>query len=282
MKKLFYAIGSVITFLLLYYAVAALVSLIFIAFYLSHGYSQSGNTLFNILSKEQSYNIVILAFLLLTSFYIFFYKFKKRRVSELIETKPVTPASIIFSAITGFSFYLVVKFCLSFFLGDTQSFYISINDVLHNGSPGRNLGTYIITTMIILPIVEEAAHRGVLFGVLKRKVPLGFALFIQSAVYALTYSEPSIILYTLILGIIAGAVYYWHKSILLPIVIHLSFNASALLINITSISRFYDTYDSIFFIVNSIILPLALLILYGLSLRTKHKSHISVVKKVQA
>lgn len=282
MKKLLYAIGSVITFLLLYYAAAALISLAFIAYYLSHGYSRSGNALFNILSHDQSYNIVILAFLLLTIFYILFYKLKKRKVSELIQTEPAAPASIIFSVIAGFSFYLVLRFYISFFIGDAQSFHINISQIFYGESSVKDILKYIATALFILPILEEITHRGILFGVLKRKLSLGWALFVQSIVYAFIYSEPYMILYTFVLGIIAGAVYQWHKSILLPIAIHLSFNTAALIVNIISISKLYDANDSVIFMANSIILPLALLFLYRLSLKTKGKPNLSIVKKVQA
>lgn len=279
MNKLLFAVGSIITFLVTYYAAATLVSLGFIAYYLSHGYSRSGTALFNILSKDQSYNIVILAFLLLIAFYVLFYRLKKRKISELIEAYPSTPAAMVFSVLTGFSFYLVLRFYISFFLGDVPSFYINIGRAFYSQKSIMHSFTYIITVLIILPALEEAAHRGILFSILKRKLSLGWALFTQSMVYALMYSESYIILYTFVLGIIAGAVYYWHKSIVLPILIHLGFNTAALILSMAAINKLYDTYDSMIFIVSSLVLPLSLLLLFKLSTKIRRKPQISLVKK---
>lgn len=282
MKNLLYAIGCVITFLLLYYAAAALISAAFIAYYLTHGYSRSGGMLFNALSHDQSYNIVILAFLLLTIFYILFYKIKKRKVSELIQAEPTSIASIVLSIIAGFSFYLVLRFCVSFFLGDVQSFHIDISRIFYGDGSLKDRIVYVAAALIILPILEEIAHRGILFGILQRKLSIGWALLVQAIVYALIYSEPYIILYTLVLGIIAGAVYQCYRSILLPILIHLSFNAAALIMNVKNISKLYDANDYVIFIAGSIILALVLLLLYRFSIKPKVTPHLSVVKKVQA
>jgi membrane protease YdiL (CAAX protease family) len=278
MQKLLYAIGSVITFLLLYYAAAAIVSLIFIAYYLSHGISNSDTELFNILSQKQGYNIVILAFLLLTIFYVLFYMIKKRKVSELIQAEPVSAAAIVFSALSGFSFYLVQKFSLSFFFGDVQGFHIDLGQMLYSKGPAWDIVKYIAAAMVMLPILEELTHRGILFGVLKRRLSLGWAIFVQSLVYAVMYAEPYIVLYTFALGIIAGAVYQWHRSILLPMIIHLSFNAAAILVSIRSINMLYEGNDSIFFIANSIVLILAFVILFMLSAKTRHRPNIKLVK----
>ncbi|MDF2519712.1 MAG: family intrarane metalloprotease [Clostridia bacterium] len=272
MKKILYIIGAVITFMLSYYAAAILISLAFIAYYMSQDYPMSGTQLFNIILYNHSYAIVILSFTLLTAFYMLFYKLKKCKISELIQVKAVTPASIVISVFIGFSFYLILRYCLSFLIGDEQSFYINLSDIYNIKILDKSSLTYVLSTLIALPALEEITHRGILFSILNRRLSLGLSLIIQALVYALIYTKPHVMLYIFILGLIAGIVYNWHKCILLPIVIHLSFNAAALIVNTAFISKFYDTYDTVIFIVNAALLFIYLLFLYRLSVRNARKN----------
>lgn len=88
---------------------------------------------------------------------------------------------------------------------------------------------YLITLIgiALTPAVgEELLFRGVIMNNLKTKTNVHNAIAISALVFALIHFNMTNFFYYFILGVILGYLYYWGRSIVFPIMLHLLNNAS--------------------------------------------------------
>ncbi len=88
-----------------------------------------------------------------------------------------------------------------------------------------NFGLLILAFVVIAPITEEIIFRGLIFGFIKDKFGLIAALLISSAIFGLLH--PGHHLSTFVMGLAFALLYYRTKSIAVPIVLHMVWNALA-------------------------------------------------------
>lgn len=88
-----------------------------------------------------------------------------------------------------------------------------------------NVSLLILAFVFIAPITEEILFRGLIFGFIKDKLGLTAALLISSAVFGLLH--PGHHLSTFVMGLAFALLYYRTKSIAVPIVLHMVWNALA-------------------------------------------------------
>lgn len=88
----------------------------------------------------------------------------------------------------------------------------------------------IITTSIIGPILEEFIYRGILYNKLKEFNSNRTSIVISSVIFGLIHINPIKIIYTFILGIILAKIYEKKKTLKAPIITHISFNLTAILV----------------------------------------------------
>lgn len=88
---------------------------------------------------------------------------------------------------------------------------------------------YLITLVgiaLIPALGEELLFRGVIMNSLRSKTNVHNAIAISALVFALIHFNMTNFFYYFILGVILGYLYYWGRSIVFPILLHLLNNAS--------------------------------------------------------
>lgn len=93
------------------------------------------------------------------------------------------------------------------------------------GVSALNLILLILAFVVIAPITEEIIFRGLIFGFIKDKLGLIAALFISSAIFGLLH--PGHHLSSFVMGLAFALLYHRTKSIAVPIVLHMVWNALA-------------------------------------------------------
>lgn len=88
-----------------------------------------------------------------------------------------------------------------------------------------NFSLLILAFVVIAPITEEIIFRGLIFGFIKDKFGLIAALLISSAIFGLLH--PGHHLSTFVMGVAFALLYDRTKSIAVPIVLHMVWNALA-------------------------------------------------------
>lgn len=83
----------------------------------------------------------------------------------------------------------------------------------------------VIAFVVIAPITEEIVFRGLIFGFIKDKLGLAIALTVSSVIFGLLH--PGHHFSTAVTGLVLALLYYRTKSIAVPIVFHMIWNALA-------------------------------------------------------
>lgn len=100
-----------------------------------------------------------------------------------------------------------------------------------------NLFVYIISGVILAPIVEELIFRGLISTRLSRAMPAWVAVLISAAGFGALHGTLIQGLYAGLLGILLGMVFFREDSLLASIVLHFGFNLASLLPYILSMNE---------------------------------------------
>jgi len=85
---------------------------------------------------------------------------------------------------------------------------------------------------IIVPVYEEVLIRGLVFKELNRNMNLWVAILLQGLIFGLIHGNLLQFSYTFPMGIILGYIYLKYRSIWAPILIHLVWNCTSLLMGL--------------------------------------------------
>jgi membrane protease YdiL (CAAX protease family) len=96
---------------------------------------------------------------------------------------------------------------------------------------GENFLLVLLFVGILIPIFEEVLFRGLIFGELKKAMRVSIAVLLQAFLFGLSHMNLIQGIYAFVLGLILGAVYEKSRNLLLPMVVHISFNAFSVLMS---------------------------------------------------
>ena len=87
---------------------------------------------------------------------------------------------------------------------------------------------FIFLAVVLAPLAEEVLFRGILLPALGRRIGLGAAILISSALFALMHFHVPALAPLLILSVALSLAYIYTRSLVTPIVMHVLFNAVSL------------------------------------------------------
>lgn len=106
----------------------------------------------------------------------------------------------------------------------------NIMDVIFSNLSGDMFVWLIIMMVIVAPFFEEIIFRGIILNDFRKATRLWVAITIQALAFGIFHMNLMQGVYATILGLVLGLVYLKYRSIWFPILLHFSFNATALLI----------------------------------------------------
>lgn len=115
--------------------------------------------------------------------------------------------------------------------------YDNTKEILNNSS----YFMLIITTAIIAPISEEFMHRGVVYNRFKRICPPVLAAIISSIIFGIIHRNFVQGPYAFLVGLAAVYVYERYKSIIAPIILHVTANSVSTIVSIIANETGLDT-----------------------------------------
>ena len=89
----------------------------------------------------------------------------------------------------------------------------------------------VLYVVILGPICEELAFRGVTFGYISRSLPFQAANIFQASLFGIMHMNITQGIYAFFLGLFLGEIYYHSGNILLNIFLHMGFNAISLFLS---------------------------------------------------
>lgn len=117
---------------------------------------------------------------------------------------------------------------------------------------GVNMFGMVLMISINAPIFEEIMVRGVILNDFKKAAPTWLTLVIQALVFGIMHMNIIQGSYAFAIGLVFGIAYLKYKSIWAPIIMHFTFNTSALIIGELHPDVFNDVEHVIMFAVGAI------------------------------
>lgn len=219
MKRYFKMLWRIILYFGTYY-LSQIICSFFVGIILVAAYHVADRDKMTELVNRNMYMILIPAGIIAVLIYIFMLRGKEESFKERCSFKKIE------GAVTRNTIFLALSLgCFSTSLIYlTQNIFKDYTNVSRTFAASLTSFVGIITLIVFVPIVEEILFRALIFKELKANVGLTAGLIIQALLFALAHGNILQGIYTFILGILAGLVYYWTKSIYSNITLHLTFN----------------------------------------------------------
>jgi uncharacterized protein len=223
----------------LHFAVANLFSLLYIIAYAFLSSSLNNANPLQILTNPNEINRIfneqypIMTFIYcaaLIPVYLIYLRIRQKRDSRvLMSGKPgvsiTIMAVIIMIGAIGITNYWMT---LLYSAGETIPFVRNaLNDYEKLAGVFSSTAGYfwlILGVCVMAPVTEELLFRGVIQGELRKAVPDWAAIIIQALLFALYHMQVIQISYVIIPGLLLGLLYYWSRSIWVPIAMHVTYN----------------------------------------------------------
>lgn len=84
-----------------------------------------------------------------------------------------------------------------------------------------------LTVVVLGPLVEEVVFRRILLGWLETRVGFVLALLVQAALFGVMHVLPQVVVLTFLVGLAAGLLARWHRSLWPALLLHMLNNAVA-------------------------------------------------------
>jgi membrane protease YdiL (CAAX protease family) len=181
----------------------------------------------NVLEQNTSQVIIIAAALSLI-IYIVLFSLDKRNLFEecrfhIIRVNQLVP--VIFLA---FGISMIIDGVLT--LVPVDRWFPSHQQVVSSITASNSFILTFLAVGITAPVFEEILMRGLVYNELKRNINFKLAVVLQAIIFGLYHGNILQFIYATILGIFLAMVYEWTKSLWAPILIHILFNSSSLIL----------------------------------------------------
>ncbi|EOD01567.1 CPBP family intramembrane glutamic endopeptidase [Caldisalinibacter kiritimatiensis] len=288
MKKYLQLIGSVLLYSLIYVIPNALAGIILVFMIAVSNIEQAQNPIY-IQQMVNKYIFLVTFFALIVSALILvrLLKFNKKSIIEYCNFSFVNFKVVGLLILLGFLSNLFLNSIFAFIknnetlmnlLGARKEFF-DIGEsakVMMNG----NILIVVLVIGILTPVFEEILYRGVIFNRLNEDVKVETAIILQAIVFALCHFNMIQGMYTFVLGVLLALCYHWLKSIWVPIIVHMSFNTSNILMKFI-ILKITNIFDMLLPLIMTLALVSISFILYYIKNRKEMLSNENVKTNLQ-
>jgi membrane protease YdiL (CAAX protease family) len=111
-----------------------------------------------------------------------------------------------------------------------------------------SLPLQILNVAVVTPVVEEIIFRGLIFSRLKKGMPALIAALLSAALFGVLHGQIIWAGYGFVIGLLFIAAFLKYRSLIAPILLHISFNASSFLLQWLSPD---ESYSMILFILSA-------------------------------
>ncbi len=241
--KILKAIGIILLFMVIYLAAQLVVMLIsgFVHMFvqaLTMAATNAQPTIEEMVSElighltAQTPWILLVAVAITLPTYYLFYRERRQELLTFLSFRSIGPLSIpvliVFSISVSFilDLILILLSRLEIFSHVFDS-YEQVSGVIFGGG-------FVLTLLsvgVIGPIFEEILFRGLIFGELRKITKVRAALVIQALLFGVYHMNLVQGAYAVLLGLLIGFVYYRSNSFIAPVLMHVTINSLAVIVN---------------------------------------------------
>ncbi len=159
---------------------------------------------------------------------ILIYILHRRHIKQPLYVKTIEWQKVILYIGFGFLLNLVTSVCVSLAsMALPESWNDSLSQSLDLVSTGQSFWLLLLTTGILVPIMEEITFRYGLHQYIARS-NVTWAIIISSVVFGVMHGNPIQIAYATVMGVILALVYQKTKNLWYPMIIHMAVNSSSI------------------------------------------------------
>ncbi len=161
------------------------------------------------------------------SFYL-----RKKNISKIIRTKNTTFLDVLFA----FAMAIGMRLLTSAYILWAQGVDV-LNDAIEGAQSGFDVEFMsgfdiiflLVAVCIIAPAFEEVLFRCIVFEELRGGVGAFLAIILQGVAFGIVHMNLAQSIFTAVIGIILGIVYYKTKNVVITVLVHLFFNCSVMI-----------------------------------------------------
>ena len=155
----------------------------------------------------------------------------KRKILPTLSLRPFPLTAVIPCISLGFFYNVFASTALTLAIscGAFSNSVVKSFEALYSESPMGNPVIYFLAVAVVTPIAEEVFFRSVSYRYMSNRMNKILAVVLSAVFFGIAHGNLIAFVYTFVLGIILAVLFEKSGSVLLPIVIHASFNASSLL-----------------------------------------------------
>lgn len=179
--------------------------------------------------EQNTSTIIIIAVILSLIIYTIMLAIRHKTLLDVCSFKLISIKELSVIILAGAGLSMIIDSILTFVPVD--KWFPSHQEVVNSITSGSNFTLTVLAVGVVVPIFEEILLRGLVFNELRKNLNLTLAIILQGIIFGIYHMNMLQGIYASILGVFLGLAYVWTKSIYAPIVIHMFFNSSSLLLS---------------------------------------------------
>lgn len=216
---------------------------------------------FNEMISSQTLIAIVYAAIFSMMVYYVISRSRKENILKVCSFKKIDKKNILISIIGGISFLFINAFLVSLISRiNIFSQYMRSFEEFSDTIFSTDILLMILSIGIIAPIIEEIIFRGLIFRELKKTMSITSVVIIQAVLFGIFHMRIIQMIYATILGLFLGLVFIMIKSIWAPILVHVCYNLTSVLISTYGQDTIFMKYHNYFVIISFIII--ATIIIY--------------------
>lgn len=231
LKKIGYILISLLPFIaatsLQFVAMFLCMVIMGISMLLGFAYNFSVTDYFNSLMDTQFSTMVMVLYSLITTLLLGVWyhvasaprRMPRRKVSQIFNPKIIVSLAVLVVALQ-----YIISYLINVIAYLRPNWYQAYVDLLENAGMNEMTILLLFYSVIAGPICEEIIFRGVTLHYARKALPFWTANIVQAALFGLYHMNLMQGIYAFLVGIFCGYIYYYGKSIYLPILFHILFN----------------------------------------------------------
>lgn len=206
---------------------------------------------------------IIVAAIISFGIYYLICRGRKTTIFKVCEFNRISLQKVALMIPAAISLGFVVGFLISkvYSLGILDEAFSTHQDLMGDIMGGSTIMTFLAVGLMG-PFIEEVIFRGLIYKELRGSLSIIPALIIQAVLFGLYHMQVIQAIYSVFIGIAFGLVFIWFKSIWAPVILHVVYNSTFVVLSRIPEGSFIDQYPNLVFIINLVILITSFIFLY--------------------
>lgn len=170
--------------------------------------------------------VVIAADLLIILVLVLWFGCRRKGIAKSLEMNPVKVSTLFLGVAAGIGLNCALDFVMNWIL---PLFPEAMNEYNEHMSNEGSMIAYLLSGVVLAPIVEELLFRALSVKHLDRVLPRGLSMVVVAGIFGLMHNNLVQGLYAGSLGLLLCCIFFAYRSVWVPMAVHLGFNMVSLL-----------------------------------------------------